>query len=899
MITNQSHKTFRSDDDPVILDAIHSSAMLIHDGDGDGDVSKEQESEMSFHLATRCYLDDSEDTSFSITAYLRVSVCGLEDLVSQLKLWSLEVMPSLEGLNLLPDFVALGGDVDSKCSAAVIELNARRELFISSRVEQMEALAALAEAKAALENARVELFKAKAALENGQVELSKAKAALENGQVELSKAEANGHTHLNDIILKLLAGAVTDKIMAVADKDVAVTDKDSALKLLTSTVADKDGAVTDKTKAVARNAVAVADKAELIYKDSELISKSHGEVKSLLSALKTGGNDTALSTQVTEVKKSVITLSKDRFADDPHPSSPSKLDKLCELEPQIDSNVLGLLAILDDGELKRILGFYEFLRCGFGKESSKEESDEKRQLQIAQTAHAILQWNAKTPLDQCPALVAPDCVGHEVEEVQPILYAIMFKISQLLFGNGQQITGQQGIPRADNRPGRIVDFVVAPVQEFLFAILPAMLGIPIEVKPVTRKGVTLDKLLLGAQNQLIGHLAKRAMFSFDFGGIGEDCQVFGLELTMGSVAVVMLKLSGVGTAAVEVTTNRSQRMPLFDMETRKALFPDSVRHDLEKSYNSTGDDQNGLPVGFGLLARTLKSVQLEVGKASLNNGSSTFTLRPKASESPVQVNNYLGSGAFSHVLTLNNGDNDVFVKVPRSHRMKKSLEGEAAALQNLRGHRNIPELYDIDNPVRTLDIKIRCRVSNLPCLPLRGIIGLPLSSNRSLRNCAALEQIVNAVFDALKYANSRGWAHLDVRPSNIVTHIHGGGYHVMLIDWACARSTKHALKGFIGCPPYAHDALFDVKARWKPNLHHDLASLAYSVASLDTDSIPWPHFQNHRAVTDEAKSVRFQMTSECLNLLFDKWKLCSEIKDALRVSIGSKKGINANDGESL
>ena len=115
--------------------------MLIDDGDGD--VSKEQESEMSFHLAKRCYLDDSEDTSFSITAYWRVSVCGLEDLVSQLKLWSLEVMPSLEGLNLLPDFVALGGDVDSKCSAAVIELNARRELFISSRVEQMEALAAL------------------------------------------------------------------------------------------------------------------------------------------------------------------------------------------------------------------------------------------------------------------------------------------------------------------------------------------------------------------------------------------------------------------------------------------------------------------------------------------------------------------------------------------------------------------------------------------------------------------------------------------------------------------------------------------------------------------------------------------------------------------------------------
>jgi Protein kinase domain len=849
IITNQSsHKTFRSDDDPMILDA--NSAMLIDDGD----VSCEKESEMDVDLAKRCNLDDSEEISYSVTARWRERVRLLEGLVSQLKQWCLEVTPSVEGLDLLPPFVALG--VDSKCSAAVIELKARWKLFLISRDEHIEALAALTEAKAAL---------------------TEAKAALDNGQVEFAKTEADGHTHKNDIILKLLACAVTDK----------------------------SGTVTDKAGAVADKAGAVADKAELIFKEAEQISNSHGEVKSLLSALKAGGNDTALATQLTEDNKSSITLPKDRFADDPHPSSPSKLDKLCELEPQINSNVLGLLATLDSKETKPILYFYEFLRCGFGKVSIKEESDEKRKLQIAQTVDAIVKWNAETPLEQCPALVAPYCVGDETEAVQPIMYAIMFKISQFLSGNGQQITSQQGIPRADNRPGRIVDFVVAPIQEYLFAILPAMLGIPIEVKPVKRKRVALNKLLLEAQTQLIGHLAKRAMFSFNFGGIGEDCQVFGLELTMGSVAVVMLELSGVGTAAVEVTTSRSMRMPLFDKETRMALFPGSVRLDVEESYDITDGDQNALPAGFDLLARTLKSVQLETGKASINDRSSRFTLRPKAKESPVQVDNYLGSGAFSHVLTLSNGDNNVFVKVPKSHRMKKSLECEVAALQNLAGHVNIPQLYDTENPVRTLDIKIRCEVSDLPCLPLRGLIGL--SSNHTLRNCGALEGtclsesphcrmrhdvlkvIFNAVFDALKYAHDRGWAHLDVRPSNIITHVHGGGYHVMLIDWGCARSTKYKLKGFIGCPPYAHDGLFGLKTGWTPRLQHDLASLAYSVASLDTGSVPWPCFQNHRAVTDDAKSVRYQMTSECLNLLFDKWNLRPEIEDALRESIGSEK----------
>lgn len=33
------------------------------------------------------------------------------------------------------------------------------------------------------------------------------------------------------------------------------------------------------------------------------------------------------------------------------------------------------------------------------------------------------------------------------------------------------------------------------------------------------------------------------MISLDFGGIGEDCEVFGLVLSMVSVTVVVLKLS--------------------------------------------------------------------------------------------------------------------------------------------------------------------------------------------------------------------------------------------------------------------------------------------------------------------------------------------------------------------
>jgi hypothetical protein len=135
----------------------------------------------------------------------------------------------------------------------------------------------------------------------------------------------------------------------------------------------------------------------------------------------------------------------------------------------------------------------------------------------------------------------PGCVGQETKGAQPILYAIMAKMTQIL-GLASHITQEQGVPKIGNRSGHYVDFVVTHcAEEYLMAILPAMLGVPIEVKPISRKGILIPKLLLEAQDQVVGHLAKRAMSSFDFGGIGEDCTVFGLTLDMGSVTLLVLQ----------------------------------------------------------------------------------------------------------------------------------------------------------------------------------------------------------------------------------------------------------------------------------------------------------------------------------------------------------------------
>jgi hypothetical protein len=691
----------------------------------------------------------------------------------------------------------------------------------------------------------------------------------------------NGPSSQNDRILELLTRRVADKAGRVADKAGRVADKAGLIATEAGRVADKAGRVADKAK---------------------LISISHCEVKSLLGALRAAGNEATLITEESRGARSTISLDKTRFDAKPQ-SSPSKFDKLC-YPSAMEFCEIDFLHSLESKHMASLDPFYEHLKRVFGEASMLGGDDKQCRLKIEGTVNGIIGWNDGEPMEPpMTKFYTPFYVGQERDGVQPILYAIMFKMAQVL-GLEPHITCEQGIPKVENRRGRYIDFVVTPsAEEYLFAILPAMLGVPIEVKPITRKNTTVDKLLLEAQNQVVGHLAKRAMFSFDFGGIGEDCTVFGLELTMGSVTVVVLKLTGVGTANVQVTARRTKRVPLFDKDTRENLFGEKAR-DVEASFEIKEEPQ-GLPGGFCLLARTLMSVHhglgtsLMIGRKGCHH---SFSMRAHAAES-IKVGQYLGSGAFSHVLELGvKGSDDVFIKVPKSHRMKKSLESEAEVLKDLCGHSYIPQLYDTDDPIKTLDIEIRCERSFLPCLPLRGLIGRPASHQHRWES-EKLHVIFLKVHAALEYANGKGWAHLDVRPSNIITRAdpRGDRFEVMLIDWGCAHRTAAKLKGFIGCPPYAHDELFGRTKEWNPRVDHDLASLAYSVASLSHGSIPWSGFPNHHAVPNDVRKRRFEMASDVLKPLLQEWNLSSNVEGALLKAIdhqGSKKGKPKKLGKS-
>ena len=673
------------------------------------------------------------------------------------------------------------------------------------------------------------------------------------------------------------------KDYATAKAELAAAEEQYATavnQLLPNGPSDQnDRSLLDKAKLVAKDANTVAKDANTVADKAKLVSKEHDVAVCVLDGLATAGN--RYSTASTRNKKSSNASGGTRIAPDPE-STPSALAE-SYLPEVIGLGACDFLTHLDDEGVKALAEFHQKLKRVFGNATmlNDEIKDEEYRRCIKNTVKGIMRLDEQESLD----FYTPGIEGQEIKGVQPILYAILVKMVQIL-RLGKHVIREQAIREGETTGRRSVDFVVSLPEEYLVSILPGMLGVPIEVKPINRKSSTVQQLLLEALTQVLGHLAKRAKFSFNFGGIGEDCKVFGLELTMGSVALIVLEVSGVGTADVKVTTQRTERMPLFDEVTRENIFGRKAK-DVQASLESVVEEHPGIPPGLCLLARTLMSVQQGLGTSAISSSNghhNSFSMRPWEAEgqSSVKFCQFLGSGAFSNVLKMEevegSNDVDVFMKVPKSRQLRTSLDNEATALQVLHSHPHIPKLLDTKNPIKILNVEIRCDASDFPCLPLKGFVGQPTSQHKGDWDIKKLEQICIKVHSALTYAHENHWAHLDVRPSNIITRVnnHTHCFEVMLIDWGCAYHTNaKKVKWFIGCPPYAHDELFGPSKQWKPRLDHDLASLAYSMVSLYEGSIPWSGFSNHREVMDDFMYERHKMASAKLDKLFEEWKVFS------------------------
>jgi molybdopterin-binding protein len=419
---------------------------------------------------------------------------------------------------------------------------------------------------------------------------------------------------------------------------------------------------------------------------------------------------------------------------------------------------------------------------------------------------------------------------------------------------------EQYVPREGIRPSRFVDVVISDVVEFMKTTIPALLDVPLEIKPTAREKVSLAKMLVQGESQVIGHLAKMLMDAFHSWGIGINRVVRGVVMTMVSIEIVEMELSGMGTAKVKLETRKTGHEPLFDMETTLNLLGDMkdkscvVRKCL-KQFTEGDSPQKGF-----ILLQYLLSGLLEHQEPT----SSPYSNCTVATSIP--LGRLLGSGAFSSVYALEE-DAEIFLKTPKSRRCVKVLENEAEALKAL-DHMCIPKVFLEEPPhLEVLTVQLLCDKSKLPCLRLKGLVGTPASKiNVENLNKGDLQHIIEGVTSALKHAHSMGWVHLDVRPSNIIVgQLSNARPRVQLIDFGCAAQTNTSLSHFRGCPPFAHsDLLCQGLEKWKPDIKHDMASLSFTIASLLAGSpSPWCGF-NGCNVEPDRLTERSNIATELL-----------------------------------
>ena len=477
-------------------------------------------------------------------------------------------------------------------------------------------------------------------------------------------------------------------------------------------------------------------------------------------------------------------------------------------------------------ELEEFQSFVEELMKKAKLVSSPGDDAPHDSLLIKNTVEAIMQYPDGSD-SQEKEYGLPPLEGFETDADQPILYAIVLRILEIL--GDARVTQEQVMPNVVSNParGRRIDFSVHEPQEHLAAIFPAMLQRAIEVKVVGENLKCFIKFQDKGYQQICGHQAKRLHYSFDFGGIGEDDSVFGVVLTMASIEVLELELKGVGTEKVELIQRSSKCLPLM-----KGV---SAKHYGHVRECVVDDDKHAS--GFVVLAGALAMLQSTGERGCRDTCTSPSLGQPKFE--------YLGSGAFSHAVKTGV---DEFMKIPKAAAMEKTLEEEAKILLLLAGEtvrEDIPRLCENEAKVSEVRLVLRKEVSTLHCLKMKGIVGEPVSnllSRPSEVRRKALRSIVEQVYKALCFAHGRKVPvfHLDVRPGNVIILL-DGQYKVMLSDWGCALEGKTRHKGFRGCPPYAHDDLLQ-KESWTPRKEHDFASLAYTLAHLYEGKLLWRDF---------------------------------------------------------
>lgn len=364
------------------------------------------------------------------------------------------------------------------------------------------------------------------------------------------------------------------------------------------------------------------------------MSQNHENARISLSILQSFGNQTETKT-ITKMEQQLDVVDTDRVDMDLVPS-PSKV--IAKTEPQIQAFLAtDLKKVIENEEERQSIELFRGFLVRLRQNSFDYQEGYEPNVE-----NTIRNWKSGSRLSRQKDFYAwaPEKVNLETKVDHPIIHAICARLIQLL-GTGERLTNEQGVKRLDKvavskgRQKRRVEIMSQPTRERVACLFPDQIERCTEVKSV-KSGIGK------AVNQCLGHLARRATFSFDFAGVGEDCENYAVAISLKEIVVVSLQLCQVGTSKVELITSRTDEIEFI------------------------GKKDSGLL----LLAGALKKTILSLGSNVFLAGRDPRLTVKTADGSQAHVHSYLGSGAFSHAVAVSfqhgDGDGSLFMKIPKA-----------------------------------------------------------------------------------------------------------------------------------------------------------------------------------------------------------------------------------------
>ena len=212
------------------------------------------------------------------------------------------------------------------------------------------------------------------------------------------------------------------------------------------------------------------------------------------------------------------------------------------------------------------------------KPKPKKTEKNKYCRRVKATVTRIMEWESGSSVSSnSKQLFVPSEIAGEKDAVQPILHALLYKLSTIQPSSSSESSSSNDtrrkyklrsdihtervirtIVRDDERGGiagkksRFLDYEVGSLRPFHGVLPPHLVRSGIEAKNIARTNKNAEQLHAEARNQIIGLCAKKLLVAFDFGNAGIDASTTGVIITPVYVQFIRVSISGMGTDNAKV-----------------------------------------------------------------------------------------------------------------------------------------------------------------------------------------------------------------------------------------------------------------------------------------------------------------------------------------------------------